>query len=251
MRFSICDLRFDFDELSRVAILFGLLLGLIGCEQKHEAPAAVPRVEIGTGIIRGVVKFDGAVPEMPAPTSAQCGDHKITVPNESLEIGKDRGVKNAFVCIVGVRAGDGTKREPAVLDQKNCMYVPHALAIQTGQTLKIRSSDSTLHNVHFQPQRNEAKNLSMTMAGAEQDVTFKNPEIIRVRCDVHPWMNATVGVFDNPFFAVTDENGKFELTGLPEGKYTLSTWHERLGELSQEVTIGKEPLTVGLAYKAN
>jgi plastocyanin len=227
-----------------------LTLGFAGCDKRTETPVALPRVEIGAAVVRGVVTFDGAVPRA-EPASAQCGDHQMMIPNESLDVGKNKGVKNVFVCVVGVRAGDGTKREPAVLDQKDCVYVPHVLAIQTGQTLKIRSSDATLHNVHFQPQRNEAKNLSMTSAGSEQDVTFKNPEIIHVRCDVHPWMSATVGVFDNPFFAVTDENGQFELSGLPEGKYTLSTWHERLGELSQEVMIGKEPLTVDLSYKAN
>jgi plastocyanin len=234
----------------RFAILFGLLLGLVSCEKSAPKPVAVPRVEIGTGIMRGKVLFEGGAVAI-EPASGMCGDHQISVPNESLEIGKSGGVKNTFVCIVGVSAGDGAKREPAVLDQKGCVYTPHAVAVQVGQTLKIRSSDATLHNVHFQPQRNEARNFAMTTAGAEQEVTFKNSEIIRVRCDVHPWMSATIGVFDNPFFAVTDEDGQFELTGLPEGTYTLSTWHERLGELTQEVTIGNEASNLTLTYKAN
>lgn len=236
----------------RLLIGLTLVIALAGCDdRKAEAPLAAQRVEIGGGIVRGRVRFTGNAPA-PRSTPAQpCHEgHSVTITDESLIVDPAGGVKNVFVCIVGVTAGDGSKREPAVLDQKDCRFVPHAVAVQVGQTLVIRSSDATMHNVHFQPQRNEAKNLSMTAVGQEQRVTFKSPEIFHVRCDVHPWMGANIGVFENPFFAITSEDGSFELGGLPEGKYQLSTWHERLGELTQEVMIAKEPVEATLTYKA-
>jgi hypothetical protein len=90
----------------------------------------------------------------------------------------------------------------------------------------------------------------MQQPGDEKTVTFREPEFIRVKCDVHPWMTATIGVFANPFFAVTDGDGRFELANLPAGKYKLITWHERYGKLEQSVEVSESPTTIDLKYSA-
>jgi plastocyanin len=147
---------------------------------------------------------------------------------------------NVFVYLAGVAASDGSDREPALLDQKDCRYVPHAVGVQVGQTLRVRSSDpGTLHNVHYNPDRNPPANFGLTSAGDERKVTFgQAPEFIRVRCDVHPWMNAYIGVFDSPFFAVTGESsGMFEIGKVPAGDYKLVAWHERYGTIERAVKV--------------
>jgi hypothetical protein len=118
--------------------------------------------------------------------------------------------------------------------------VPHAVAIQTGQTLNVRSSDATMHNVHAMAQTNPASNLSMTQAGDQKSLRFDHVEFVQMRCDVHPWMSAWVGVFDSPFHAVTQEAGSFSISGIPAGTYKLVAWHEMYGRQEQTVTVADD-----------
>lgn len=126
-----------------------------------------------------------------------------------------------------------------VLDQRNCRYAPHVVALRTGQTLVIRNSDRTLHNVHVTAANNRGFNIGQPLPGIESKRTFANPEIgIDVACDVHRWMSAVIAVFDHPFFAVTSENGEFTLEDLPPGDYVIEAWHETLGAKTETVTVG-------------
>jgi hypothetical protein len=104
-----------------------------------------------------------------------------------------------------------------------------------GQTLRIRNSDPTNHNIHFLPKVNPEKNFSQPKQGMESDMTLQVEAPFKVKCDVHPWMGAHIGVFDHPFFATTAEEGTFELKNLPPGKYTIEAWHEQWG--SQTATV--------------
>jgi len=92
----------------------------------------------------------------------------------------------------------------------------------------------------------------MRSAGEEKNVTFTSPDFVRMKCDVHPWMTAYVGVFETPFFAATGVDGRFEITGLPAGQYTLTAWHEMFGRKSQSLTIANEtkPVEATFRYKA-
>jgi len=128
---------------------------------------------------------------------------------------------------------------PAVLDQKGCVYAPHVLGLQVGQTLEIRNSDSTLHNMHAIPENNREFNKALNLQGLNHTHTFSTAEVmIPFKCDVHRWMRSYVGVLAHPFFAVTGADGAFQLTGLPPGTYTVEAWHEKLGRQTQSVTIG-------------
>jgi plastocyanin len=231
-------------------LLFGSLLAGCDASDASESPAAAPRAVSGNGIIRGAVKFAGAAPEMKA-SQVQCHDGPVEVVDESVVVNGNGTLRNVFVYLEGAPAtGDGPAKQAALLDQVSCKYVPHAVAVQVGQALRVRSSDATLHNVHSLARANRPFNLSMTRAGDEKSVTFARHEIAPLKCDVHPWMLAYVGVFENPWFAVTDDSGSFEIKNVPEGSYQLVAWHERYGRLEQEVWVWNDrPLDVRFEYK--
>jgi plastocyanin len=237
-RFWISDFRF------RIGLLAVGCACLIGCDNSPSAnggPAAPPRVlKTGEGVVRGVVKFDGVPPKMATIANQPCHAGAPQLEEETVIVGEAGAMMNVLVFVEGAGAGDGSKREPAVLDQIHCRYVPHVVGVQVGQTLNVRSSDDAMHNVHYNPQRNAAANFGMTKPGAEKSVTFAAPEFVRVKCDVHPWMTAHVGVFENPFFAATGVDGKFEIKGLPAGEYTLVAWHELYGRQEQPLTVADE-----------
>ena len=122
--------------------------------------------------------------------------------------------------------------------------------VQVGQTLSVLNSDATSHNVHPLPRTNVEWNKSQAAGAGPIEQTFKKPELmIPVKCNLHPWMRAYVNVSDHPFFAVTGDNGSFEIAGLPPGDYTLEAVHERLGNQEIQVTLGDgESKAVELTY---
>jgi plastocyanin len=128
--------------------------------------------------------------------------------------------------------------QAAVIDQKGCHYEPHVLGVMVGQILKLRNSDGLLHNVHALPKVNTPFNMAMPANRLEADTKFGKEEgMFLVKCDIHGWMTAYVGVFGNPYFAVTGADGKFSIPGLPPGTYEIEAWHEKLGVKSGSVTV--------------
>ena len=142
--------------------------------------------------------------------------------------------------------------EPAGIDQKGCHYEPHVLGIQTGQELEIRNSDATLHNVHSLAQNSKPFNLGMPIQGMKLKKKFENSEIMaKFKCDVHPWMNAYIGVLDHPHFSVSGSDGAFEISDLPAGDYVVEAWHEKYGTQEQTVTVTEaEPVVVEFMFQA-
>ena len=128
--------------------------------------------------------------------------------------------------------------EAVELDQQGCKYKPHMVALQVGQPLKIQNNDDTLHNIHPRPAVNQEFNIGQPRKGMESTKTFDKKEVmIPVGCDVHPWMRSYISVLDNPFFAVTDEDGKFEIKGLPAGEYEIEAVHEKLKSQTGKITV--------------
>jgi plastocyanin len=198
--------------------------------------------------VGGTVKLDGKAPEMPKidlGTVPLCaGVHKDGLKQETVVTGADNGLANV---VVSVKKEEGMElpapagaAAPAALDQKGCQYSPHVVAVMAGQQLLVKNSDALLHNVHTLPEKNQGENKAMPSVDAN-GAKLKSPtepEYFRVKCDVHPWMGAWVAVLDNPYFAVTDKDGKFTLPkGLPNGEYTLHVWHEKLGEQDTKITV--------------
>ena len=171
---------------------------------------------------------------------------------EYYVVSGDHGLDNVFV-FVKSGLGDRTfpvPTTPVVLDQQGCRYHPHVAGVQVGQPLEVINGDDTLHNVHAVPSVNAEFNMGQPIKGMKLTHTFTAPEImIPFKCDVHGWMNAYVGVVDNPYYAVSAGGGAFELKSLPPGTYEIEAWHEKLGTRTQTVTVGpKETRAIAFTF---
>ncbi len=215
------------------------------------ALAAAP---VFAGDVTGTVNYTGKVPNLkPIAMDADpvCAKkHAKPVANEALVLGAGNTMGNVLVRIKGPVAGSyPAPAKPAEIDQDGCQYKPHVLGIRVGQTLKFKNSDGLLHNVHALPKVNTPFNMAMPANRPEADSKFPKEEgMFLVKCDVHPWMSAYVGVFSNPFFAVTGPDGKFKISGLPAGTYDVEAWHEKLGTQTVKVTVGAKPATANFSF---
>lgn len=189
------------------------------------------------GDLTGTVTLSGTPP--PAKinealaANPQCAAlHSEPVKIEFYKVGPNKGLADVIVKITNINAkSTGESAAPLVLDQKGCEYIPYVSAAQTGQKIIIKSSDPILHNVHIDPSAEgnlaKAKNVA-EMQGAEVTVAFPAPEdFLRIKCDIHPWMFSYVTVVDNPYFAVTDKDGKYTIANVPPGKYKVEAVHRK------------------------
>ncbi|MBI4462618.1 MAG: carboxypeptidase regulatory-like domain-containing protein [Acidobacteria bacterium] len=243
-----------------------VLLFAVGCKKEAEVtseggptPEAAPVAQIDpatAAAVTGKVSFQGTPPRMPAlrmDTEAACMKvHKEPVRSEEVVVNENRTLRYVLVY---VKEGLGnvsfpTPSEPAVLDQKGCLYIPHVSAVQTGQEIHILNNDPTTHNIHPVPKNNREWNTSMPPGSENLVRSFPREEVaVPVKCNVHPWMKSYIGVFKHPFFAVTGPQGAFEIKGLPPGEYVIEAWHERYGTLQQKVTLAaKESKTVEFTF---
>lgn len=204
----------------------------------------VPPDHYGDRVIEGIVKLGSALPparplQLTAdPVCARLHGGKPVFP-QGRDVGAEGLLPHVFVYIKRGLDGRYTPpAEPVVLDQRSCIYVPHVFGILCGQTLEIRNGDPTAHNVHALARKNEAFNIAQANQGAKATKVFNRPEVmLKIKCDVHSWMEAYAGVLAHPFFAVTAEDGAFRIPRLPPGQYTVEAWHELFGTLSQDVDL--------------
>jgi plastocyanin len=243
-----------------LVVPFAIVMGGCGKNDGGESSAPAAKVDSSTaGSVSGTVTLEGAPPaakhiDMSAsPACAQANPSPVTPP--SVVTGADGALANV---VVYVKDGLGhyqfeTPAQTAVLEQKNCMYDPHVVALMTGQPFEIQNNDPTLHNVHPLPKHNRQWSTSQPAGSAALKSTFERPEFaMEVLCNVHPWMRAWVFVFDHPYFAVTSTAGKFEITNLPPGTYTIEAWHEVFKVQDQTVTIGaKESKAIAFTFKSS
>lgn len=204
-------------------------------------PAVDPAI---AATIEGTVLFEGTPPvDRPIDMKADpaCGAHHSgQVVTTERAVVTDGKVRWAFVRVVAGLEGQsfGVPSGRVKVDQVGCRYEPHVVGAVVGQTVEIFNSDETLHNVHAVCQTNKAFNFGMPLKGMKQERKFTAPEIVHLKCDVHPWMSAWVGVVEHPYFAVTDADGRFVISGLPPGTYTLEAWHETFGTRTAELAVG-------------
>lgn len=201
------------------------------------------------GTLKGKATFKGEperrkVIKMTADPACVAATSGKKVGTEKVIVGKpdDNGVRAIQNVIIYVKSGLSEEAYDApegslTLNQKGCVYSPHVTTIQIGQTLVVQNNDNTLHNIHGLPQKNAEFNFGQPRAGMTKNLTFKKAEIFRVKCDVHPWMGAYVGVFEHPFHAVTDKPGNYEIKNLPAGEYEVVAWHEVYGKFTKKVTV--------------
>lgn len=209
--------------------------------------------------ITGVITFKGTppaeIPITPIMDNADCAAmYNGKAPTTHFYVVGPQGeLADVVVSLKGVTGkSTGASAPPAVLDQKGCLYIPEILAVQTGQKIIVKNSDTCIHNVHTTPTvpGNPESNQVQMPGGADLTFTFPQPEMfLRFKCDVHPWMFAWVSVFDSPYFAVSDKEGKFVIKNVPPGKYTVEAAHRKLGTQTQDVTVADKDVTVNFTFQ--
>ena len=233
----------------RVAVAVGLL-ALAGCSKPESKPVVKEtvyfKVDPATaGVVSGKILFSGkavAAKRVDMDEDPECAKlHKTPVLDQALAVNRNGTLANVFVYIKG--GLEGKKFEPpsfaAVMDQKGCWFEPRVLGIQTGQEFVVTNSDPVTHNIHPRAHVNREWNQSQPGGSAPLQRRYTQPEVmIWVKCNIHDWMHAWIGVVGNPYFAVTGSDGSFEFKNVPPGEYTIEAWQEQLGTEEQHVTVG-------------
>lgn len=216
-----------------------------GAPQKSVVDKPAPT---GKGVVRGVVKLDGAAPAPERWGGAENAECKSLRP-ENIQLVKvqDGKLEDAFVYVKdGLPQGTyPLPDKPVEFDQKGCEFTPRVFGIRAGQDMSLKNSDKFLHNVKS-PEWNQAFPF-----GAGRTMKLEDDAVMAtIKCDVHPWMRAYAGVLEHPYFAVSKSDGSFSIEGLVGGEVTLAAWHEKLGSIEQKVTIAEDkPASVELVFK--
>ena len=218
------------------------------------AVSAVAYAGPGGGTISGKVTYEGTPAQMkPIDMSHEPSCAKMyATPQfaETVVTGAGNSLENVVVYVSAGAPDDAAPSNFATITQKGCRYIPHLLAFQVNQELKINNEDETAHNVHPLAKLNREWNRSQPPGTPVISATFDKAEFIPVKCNVHPWMKGYIAVFKHPYFAVTDKNGSFELKDVPPGTYTITAWQEKLGTQTQKVTVGaSEAKTLDFTFK--
>ena len=196
------------------------------------------------GGVKGKVVFAGAVPaQVKVPVTIDqylCGNEKLA---DDLQVSAGREIRNAVVWLENPPAGAASPplAKKVEIDQKACAFVPRVVVVPAGGTVDFLNSDRLLHNIHATPKRNVSFNRTQPM-GRTIPVTFAEPEIVRINCDLHSWMTAWVVVAAHPYYAITGADGRFAFDNLPPGRYQAQVWHERLGTVPANFTVGEQQL---------
>jgi len=222
-----------------------------GCSKKEEAPAApvptaeptpppAPAAPVGFGSVEGSVAFSGTAPDpKPLDRKADPVCAKTPMTEEDVLVNANKTLKNVIVSVKGIDKDYPAPATEAMVSQEACMYRPRVSGVLAGQVIAIKNGDQTLHNIHTYRGEKTLFNMAQPpgMPELKQPMKKGEPNVIKFKCDVHPWMTAYVLVSNHPFFAVTGDDGKFALKDVPAGKYTVEAWHEKFGAKTVEVTV--------------
>lgn len=229
----------------RIVIGIGCLaLGVMWMNQVVMAQAkgqTYKEIEVKDGgTIVGTVKYDGDVPAVKVlkvdKDEQTCG-HDNKQSEELVVNGESKGIKNVVVSIVEIAEGKKVEATTTVvLDQKECLFSPHVLVVSAGSSVDLLNSDNVMHNLHSWSIKNAAFNEGVS-GGGKMTKKFDLPEVVKITCDVHKWMSSFIVVKANPYFAVTDENGRFKIENVPSGAYKIEAWQEKLGKKTSDVTV--------------
>ncbi|MGD9905106.1 MAG: carboxypeptidase regulatory-like domain-containing protein [Vicinamibacterales bacterium] len=249
--------------MSRLAVAL-LVVATAACGGNGAVPAdpaasAAAPDPASVGTVRGRITLAGTPP---AATMLRLDGDKTCAtffpdarrPTETWVVGDEGGLANVFVHVTAGLDGRSypVPAAPVVLDQQRCWYTPRVVGVRVGQPLQIRNSDPLLHNVRANSVVNEPFNQGQPVQGTRYSHTFSVAEVmVPMKCDVHAWMDAWIGVVNHPYFAVTGPDGSFTLPGLPAGTYTVEAWHEAGGTQSGTVTVaGGGTATLDLGFTA-
>lgn len=217
--------------------------------------------ENGSGAIIGTVRLTGRPPSIPIVYAEQdmdvCGPQSR--PSQCLVLGTNQTVQGAVVYL-GVAASNGkpSTNETAFLDQRDCEFVPRIQIARSGAVLILKNSDPLLHVVRIDSMSGTngptpILNVATPYAGFEKSYSlagFKEPTLLKAVCgNGHNWMAAYIAVMPHPWAALTDNEGKFILRGVPAGNHKLYVWQEALGTLARDIKVTSDLTTrIDLAF---
>jgi plastocyanin len=195
---------------------------------------------LANGSVKGTISYTGAAvkPEMlKRKGDAFCA--KKDFADETVQVSKDgKALANVLVRIKNAPAGAAAPTTPVVVDQQDCMYRPRVQGAVEGQKIEFKNSDQTMHNVHAFSGTKTLFNAPQQPKAAPMDKEAKGAtDVVKLQCDVHPWMKGYVVYSKSPLFATSGTDGSFEIKDVPPGKYTIEAWHEKLGTQTAEVTV--------------
>lgn len=213
-----------------------LLVAVAGAGHAYEV------VEVTNGgTISGKITFSGSPPPNPPLSITKdedfCG---ASITADYILVGGDGGLKNAVVAIEGIDKGKAYDKKGVVeFENKKCMFEPHVSTAVAGQKLGIVSRDPILHNTHLYhgPKERTLYNIAIPLEDKVIKKPLRKPGKVTVKCDAHEWMLAYVYVTKHPYAAVSAADGSFTITDVPPGPYKVKIWHEKLGEITQDVTV--------------
>jgi plastocyanin len=202
-----------------------------------------------TGTIKGHIHLTGKLPGNPIirmgvdPMCARINAGKRVV-QEIVAADINGALANVFVKLQGTFPATPVPSQPVVIDQRGCIYTPRVAGVRAGQTLQIKNSDAFLHNVHSLSARSSNFNVGQPTAGLVYSFRPKDEEImLRLKCDIHSWMIAYIGVVSHPYFTVSGPGGAFQIDNVPVGTHTIQAWHERYGMLNQTARVRAGAIT--------
>jgi plastocyanin len=247
---------------SRIFVAGMTLAMLVGCSGASDKPAnelppspTAPATGAGTGgyevtavsdggSITGTISLSGPVQKLPQRRIAKDPQVCGTAPRDSqkLLVGRGGGLKNAVVIVEGVKRGKAmpAAAQNAEIDQSKCEYSPHVQVMAVNSEIALKNDDPILHNIQFFEGENSLFNIAQPVQGQVNKRKIEKTGALYVECAVHGWMQANVVVVDNPYYAVTDDNGKFSIADLPPGTYHVKVFHEYLGEMTSDVTVASK-----------
>lgn len=226
-----------------VALLAAAGLALSSCGEPATPPQPAARAVPGArGTIHGHVRLEGTPPQDPPiwmrddPMCRQASTGAAVV-QEAIVTGPQGRLANVFVQLQGTFPDTPIDSNPVRIDQRGCLYSPRMVGLRVGQPLQVSNSDQGAHNVHGISSGSDGFNVAQPVVGMTNVFRLSTEGILRLVCDLHPWMIAFVGVVGHPYFAVTGPDGTFEIRDVPVGTHTIQAWHERLGVVTSSVRV--------------
>jgi hypothetical protein len=193
------------------------------------------------GTIDGVVALSGSAPAGATIKVTKNQDYCGTsIPDPTYTVGAGGGLENVIVYLKDITKGKAAPSEPLALVNEHCMFSPRVQGAMVGESVKISSNDTVLHNTH--PQNAETNATIYNVAWPFQGFSVTkplpgSPGLIKIKCDAHEWMHAWIMELEHPYYATTGADGHFTIKDVPPGTYTLVAWHEAAGEKSDSVVV--------------
>jgi hypothetical protein len=219
-----------------------VIVGVVALLATRPVFAAYEVVTVtGGGTIDGVVTLSGTPPGggpiKVTKNQDYCG---ATLPDPTYTVGAGGGLENVIVYLKDITKGKAAPAEPLALVNEHCMFSPRVQGAMVGESVKISSNDTVLHNTHPQNAETNATIYNVALPFKGFSVTKPlpgSPGLIKIKCDAHEWMHAWIMELDHPYYATTGADGHFTIKDVPPGTYTLVAWHEAAGEKAEPVVI--------------